>query len=238
MIDWLDESQPPIFPSTQLALDDPNGLLAAGGCVSPVWIDQAYRHGIFPWNDPQEVRLWWSPAPRAVITPEMFRVPRTVRKLIKRTRGHFITFNQAFDIVMDACSEPRSYEGGTWIDEDILFNYKRMARSGRALSIEHWDSAGELIGGCYGLLKGNVFFGESMFSRESNASKIAFASAAPALFRSGIELIDCQLYTDHLAQFGAEEIDRHAFERLLIDKSRAESQMRVPSAISLDLAQI
>ena len=231
MIDWLDDSQPPIFPATHKALAEPNGLLAAGGCVSPSWIDQAYRLGIFPWNEPEEVRLWWSPAPRAVITPFSFRIPRTVKKLIRRTSNHMVTINQAFDIVIDACSEPRSYESGTWIDEDILFNYKRLFRAGRAISIEHWDSEGELIGGCYGLVKGQVFFGESMFSRQANASKIAFATAAPALFNAGISLIDCQMYTDHLAQFGAEELPRHEFEALLQRHSITQTRLQIPGVI-------
>lgn len=219
MIDWLEETDLPHFPDTKQALDDPNGLLAAGGKLSPTWLDQAYRRGIFPWNDPAEVRLWWSPAPRAVITRESFRIPRTVRKLIKRLNSpgiqSTVTLNLAFDAVIDSCSEPRSYEDGTWIDDDILHAYKRMHRCGRALSIELWNEQGELAGGCYGLTKGNVFFGESMFSRQPNASKMAFALAAQKLFEAGMEIIDCQMYTDHLAQFGAREIERQEFETLL-----------------------
>lgn len=216
MIDWLEETEHPHFPPTSKAMSDPNGLLAAGGYLSPIWLDQAYRKGIFPWNDPEEVRLWWSPAPRAIVTPETFRIPRTVRKLIKRlSPKETVTINLAFSAVIEACSEPRSYQDGTWIDDEILIAYKRMHKAGRALSVEIWNPQGELSGGCYGLLKGNVFFGESMFSRQANASKIAFALFAQKLFDAGVRLIDCQMYTDHLAQFGAREVDRAEFEREL-----------------------
>lgn len=194
MIDWLDDKHPPAFPPSTKALDEPNGLLAAGGRLSPGWLDEAYRHGIFPWNDPDEVRLWWSPAPRAVIIPSSFRTPRTVRKLLKRNRHHTTTFNLAFEQVIEACSEPRSYQEGTWIDEEILYYYQQMFISGRALSIERWNENGQLIGGCYGLIKGAVFYGESMFSKAPNASKLAFAQAAPILFNAGIQLIDCQMH--------------------------------------------
>lgn len=233
MIDWLDDTQPPKFPKTSQALDDPNGLLAAGGGLSPLWLDEAYRNGVFPWNDPDEVRLWWSPAPRAVITRDSFRISRTVRKLIKRLNKQTITINQAFDQVIDSCAEPRDYQQGTWIDEDILHHYKQLRLNGRALSIEHWSCDGELIGGCYGVVKGAVFFGESMFSREPNASKIAFAVAAPALFKAGIQLIDCQMHTDHLAQFGAQEIDRHHFETLLQQHTQLATSLKLPTVIDI-----
>lgn len=233
MIDWLDDTLPPFFPDTHQALDDPNGLLAAGGQVSPRWLDEAYRHGIFPWNDPDEVRLWWTPAPRAIITADSFRVPRTVRKLIRRSQeaGHTISFNQAFAAVIEGCSAPRDYQQGTWIDEDILENYQRMQHAGRALSIEHWDARGELIGGCYGLLKGRVFFGESMFSRQPNASKVAFGQAAPLLFAAGIRLIDCQMHTQHLAQFGAHEVSRQSFESQLKQHSQQAFSLRLPALL-------
>lgn len=233
MIDWLDDTQPPKFPNSRQALDDPNGLLAAGGCLTPRWLDEAYRQGIFPWNDPDEVRLWWSPAPRAVITRDSFRVSRTVRKLIKRMDKPSVTINQAFDQVIDSCAEPREYQQGTWIDEDILHHYKQLWLNGRALSIEHWNSDGNLIGGCYGVVKGAVFFGESMFSREANASKIAFAVAAPVLLKAGIQLIDCQMHTDHLAQFGATEIDRNHFEALLRHFTQQSTQLKLPAVIGL-----
>lgn len=231
MIDWLDAAQPPFFPASHQALDDPNGLLAAGGRTSPLWLDQAYRQGIFPWNDPDEVRLWWTPAPRAVITAESFRVPRTVKKLINRAKNYTITLNQAFERVIQACAAPRAEESGTWIDDDIITSYQRMLRSGRALSIELWNPDGDLVGGCYGLLKGQVFFGESMFSRESNASKIAFGVTAPLLFEHGIQMIDCQMHTEHLAQFGAREISRAQFEAQLRQAIQERTQLKLPSAL-------
>ncbi|MAD43994.1 MAG: leucyl/phenylalanyl-tRNA--protein transferase [Oceanospirillaceae bacterium] len=211
MIDWLDEASFPQFPPPHKALDDPNGLLAAGGRVTPVWLDQAYRRGIFPWNDPDEVRLWWSPAPRAIITPDSFRIPRSVRKAIRR-QNYRVTTNLAFTDVMTACAAPRQHEAGTWISDDMIDSYTRLHKAGRALSVEYWHE-GRLSGGFYGLLTGQALFGESMFSQVDNASKIAFAIAAPALFRAGLQLIDCQMKTSHLAQFGIEEATREDFSR-------------------------
>lgn len=229
MLEWLDPGSRPEFPPTNRALQQPNGLLAAGGQISPYWLECAYRRGIFPWNDPQEVRLWWSPAPRAIITPESFRLPRTVRKLLKRCDWR-ITANQAFEQVQAACAEPRDDEGGTWIDEELLQNYPRLFRAGRAISVEVWnDTSGNqagLIGGFYGVLIGSALFGESMFSRTSNASKLAFASAAPRLFDQGIELIDCQMHTQHLAQFGCYDADRQEFESRL--RQAVEKAPRAP----------
>lgn len=219
MIDWLDETQAPCFPSTQNALAEPNGLLAAGGNITPLWLDQAYYHGVFPWHDPDDVRLWWSPAPRAVITPDSFRLPRTVRKLLKRHRHEYsITMNLAFRQVITACSAPRDYDGedgGSWIGEDMIEAYCQLQRSGRAVSFELWNAQGELSGGFYGVVIGRVLFGESMFSRQANASKLLFAQVAGQLFECGIELIDCQMQTTHLAQFGAQEISREEFEQRL-----------------------
>ena len=209
MIDWLDEASFPQFPPTGRALKDPNGLLAAGGRTTPLWLDQAYRHGIFPWNDPEEVRMWWSPAPRAIITAESFRLPRSVRKAMRRQQ-YRVTTNLAFRQVMAACAGPRDHESGTWISDDMIEGYTRLHKSGRALSVEYWHKD-RLCGGFYGLLIGQALFGESMFSHIDNASKIAFGHAAPALFRSGVKLIDCQMKTSHLAQFGIFEADREDF---------------------------
>ncbi len=214
MIEWMDPDQPPQFPPTKLALQDPNGLIAAGGCLTPSWLLDAYSRGIFPWFEPDEVNLWWTPAPRSVITPDSFRLSRTNRKLIKKFSGR-ITHNLAFESVIHACAEPRSQQPGTWISEDMIDAYVRMHRAGYAHSIELWSIEGKLIGGYYGLLIGAVFFGESMFSRESNASKIAFAVTAPLWFANGLQLIDCQMNTDHLSQFGSQDISRELFEELL-----------------------
>lgn len=210
MIDWLDDAAFPAFPPTGKALTNPNGLLAAGGHTSPLWLDQAYRNGIFPWSDPEDVRLWWSPAPRAVITPESFRIPRSVRKLFRRP--WYLTTNLAFARVMTNCATPRSDGGGTWISSDMITAYTRLHQAGRALSAEVWDEHGELCGGFYGLLIGRAFFGESMFSRQSGASQFAFGKVAPLLFQQGIDIIDCQMKTDHLARFGLLELTRKDFE--------------------------
>ena len=213
MIDWLDDVYFPEFPATCTALAEPNGLLARGGNVSPLWLDQAYRHGIFPWHSPNSTRMWWSPCPRAVITPECFHLPRTVRKLLKKP--HRLSFNLAFKQVMQACSEPRNDVKGTWISTEMIHQYERLHQAKRAVSVELWDAKGELVGGFYGLLIGSALFGESMFSRIDNASKIAFASAAPIFFRHGVQLIDCQMRTNHLAQFGLIEFEREDFEQRL-----------------------
>lgn len=226
MIVWLDDNAFPQFPPTSQALTDPNGLLAAGGGISPLWLETAYRHGIFPWHNPDEPRLWWSPAPRAIITPDSFRIPRTVRKLLNKP--HRITSNQAFRQVMEACAGPRDGASGTWINKEMIDSYTALHSTGRAISVEYWNAAGELSGGFYGVLIGRAFFGESMFSKVDNASKIAFAKAAPYLFRYGVELIDCQMRTDHLAQFGLIELDRPEFETLLNKATNAAAILPLP----------
>lgn len=213
MIDWLDDAGFPDFPPTRCALDEPAGLLAAGGGMSPLWLDQAYRRGIFPWHDPEDVRLWWSPMPRAVITPDSFHLPRSVRKLLNKP--YRLSVNLAFQRVMEHCSAPRSDDNGTWISSAMIAAYTRLHHAGRAISVEYWNASGELSGGFYGVLIGRAFFGESMFSREPNASKIAFGRAAPCLFQHGIQLIDCQMKTDHLARFGLLELERPTFEQRL-----------------------
>lgn len=227
MIDWLDEVLPPVFPATSNALAEPDGLLAAGGRVSPLWVDCAYRKGIFPWNNPGETRLWWSPAPRAVITADSFHLPRTVRKLLRR-ESLSISANMAFDAVIQSCAQPRNYESGTWICDEIIDCYSRLQHAGRAFSVECWDAEGYLCGGFYGLTIGSAVFGESMFSRRSNASKLAFATAAPILFASGITLIDCQMKTDHLGQFGLVELERRAFEDALMKATTKPLQLTLP----------
>lgn len=230
MIDWLDDLSFPRFPDTANALTEPNGLLAAGGMVSPLWIDQAYRHGVFPWNDPDEVRLWWSPAPRAVIRPSDFHIPRSVAKACRR--GEFrVTSNLAFEQVMSACAAPRSYADGTWISDDMVDTYTRLHHAGRAVSVECWREDGTLCGGFYGLTIGSAFFGESMFSRVNDASKVAFAVAAPALFASGVQMIDCQMRTDHLARFGLVELERQPFEQLLRQALSLPLQLSLPGCL-------
>lgn len=222
MIYWLDENGFPNFPSTQTLPPITTEPLALGGRVSPLWLDQAYRRGIFPWHDPIQTRMWWSLSPRAVITPASFRLPRTVRKLLNKPQ--LVTCNLAFSQVMRACAQPSDRRPETWISEEMIESYSRLHQAGRALSVELWQD-NQLAGGLYGLLIGRAFFGESMFSHTSNASKIAFATVVPHLWQQGIELIDCQMHTDHLAQFGLLELTRTDFEHLL---NKAVNQPSIP----------
>lgn len=230
-VDFAYEFEEPIFPSTHQALAEPNGLLASGGRLSPIWLNAAYQKGIFPWNNPEEERLWWSPAPRAVITQDSFRIPRTVRKELKKSRFKF-TINLASEAVIQACALPRQDDSGTWIDQDIMLEYPELIQSGRGMSVECWEPSGQLVGGFYGLLIGKAFFGESMFSRVSGASKLAFARAAPYLFDAGIEMIDCQMNTEHMARFGLLELDRDAFEALLTEATRNQQPVVLPGVIA------
>lgn len=231
MIEWLDENDNPEFPDTRRALRDPNGLLAAGGGMSPLWLHAAYRAGIFPWHSDDDPRLWWSPAPRAVILPDTFRIPRTIRKELSRTSFGF-TANLAFRDVMQACATTHEeQDGGTWIQNPMLDAYTRMHSAGYALSVECWSEHGTLCGGLYGLRIGRAFYGESMFSRRSNSAKLAFALAAPLLFERGVEIIDCQMHTEHLARFGLIELARASFEQHLHTAIRAPLTPPLPTVL-------
>lgn len=230
MIERVNDIRFPVFPPTSSAMQEPEhyqGLLASGGDVTPAWLDTAYSQGIFPWNAPGQERLWWSPVPRAVITPESFRIPRTVRKQLKKP--HCITANMAFRQVMQACSGKRKERSSTWISDEMIDGYTRMHQAGRALSGEYWGEDGLLCGGFYGILIGRMFFGESMFSKVSNASKLTFATIAPVLFEYGIEAIDCQMKTDHLAQFGLLELERPEFEARLNKAVNGRPIQPIPS---------
>ena len=202
------------FPPVEEAMREPNGLLAAGGDLSGARLMAAYRQGIFPWFGEDDPILWWSPDPRCVLWPADFKASRSLRRSIRR--GSFeCTEDAAFAPVMDACAEPRADAAGTWITADMRLAYLDLHRFGHAHSIETW-SHGELVGGLYGVRIGPVFFGESMFSRRSDASKAALQHLAA---KPDIELIDCQLTTAHLVSLGAVEMDRAEFmlqlERLL-----------------------
>jgi len=211
MIPWLDPVNPPRFPDTGTALDEPRGLLAVGGKLSIDWLLVAYRQGIFPWFSHQEPILWWSPAPRTVIFSKSFHSSRSLNYLW-RTNRYRITRNQAFAAVIQQCAAPRSNQTGTWIVDDMIDAYIAMHEAGFAYSIECWNSADKLVGGMYGISLGRVFFGESMFSLESNTSKLCLKN----LLESGdYDLLDCQLPTDHLTRLGATEISREEFEQLL-----------------------
>lgn len=227
MIDWLQEDSAPYFPNTTLAQEEPNGLLAAGGLLSPAWLVAAYKRGIFPWFDDESPILWWSPAPRMILQAESFHRGKSLRKLMRKST-YRLSCNLAFEEVIYQCAQSREDDAGTWITEEMEQAYIRLNANGISHSVECWDESGELIGGLYGLLINRVFYGESMFSRKNNASKLAFAYFAQYLFESGIKLIDCQMHSDHMAQFGAEEVERDEFEKLLADALSEPVQVHLP----------
>jgi len=231
MIDWLQEDLAPHFPNTNKAQIEPNGLLAAGGLLSPAWLTTAYRRGIFPWFDDESPILWWSPAPRMILKAENFHLGRTVRKLIRKSEFK-ISCDLAFSEVIYQCAQPREDEEGTWITEEMEQAYIRLNANGISHSVECWNTTGELIGGLYGLQINKAFFGESMFSRDNNASKLVFAHFADFLFNSGITIIDCQMYSDHMAQFGADEIERDEFEALLSNATREPLNINYPTFLT------
>ena len=200
---------PDAFPDPALALDVPNGLLAAGGDLGPERLLCAYRRGIFPWFSEGQPILWWSPDPRAVLWPEALHVSRTLRRTQRRAT-FTISTDTAFDRVVRECAAPREGREDTWITRDMAAAYGRLHRAGHAHSIECWRGA-KLAGGLYGVALGRVFFGESMFSRAPDASKIALAH----LCTLGFGLIDCQIPNAHLARLGAVEMSRRRFLTLL-----------------------
>lgn len=201
------------FPSVNKALREPDGLLAVGGCLSQTRLLNAYRHGIFPWYNPGEPILWWSPDPRLVLFPDKLVISRSLAKTLRKNI-FTITFDQAFNEVIAACADPRKDMAGTWITTEINAAYNQLHQAGFAHSVEAW-LGDELVGGLYGVALGQVFFGESMFHTRTDASKAAFATLVQRLKSWGYSLIDCQVHTKHLASFGAEEIDRSYFTTLL-----------------------
>ncbi len=206
-IPWLGAHDP--FPPVEQALIEPNGLLAAGGDLSPERLLDAYAHGIFPWFNDEDPVLWWSPDPRMVLVPRELHVSKSLRRTIRS--GEFrITLDQVFDAVMEGCAAPRPNQDGTWITGDMMSAYARLAGLGYAHSVEAWADD-ELAGGLYGVAIGRVFYGESMFSRRANASKVALAHIARQLDRWKFVLIDCQMATGHLESLGAREIARDDF---------------------------
>jgi len=212
MLTWLKRDDL-TFPPLQRALRDPNGLLAVGGDLSPERLIAAYRHGCFPWYEQGQPILWWSPDPRMVVAPASVRVSRSLRKALRQ--GRFtVTLNRDFPAVIKACAAPRAYAQGTWITPAIEQAYVALHHRGVAHSVEAWQGA-ELVGGLYGIAIGQLFFGESMFSRATDASKVAFASLAHCLEKAGFALIDCQMHTRHLESLGAREISRPEFVQYL-----------------------
>jgi leucyl/phenylalanyl-tRNA--protein transferase len=197
------------FPSPNTALVDPDGLLCAGGDLTPETIISAYSQGIFPWFSDGQPILWWTPDPRMVLFPDDFKLSRSLAKTIRQQKFE-VTFDTAFRSVIEACAAPREPGGGTWIVKEIQDAYTLLHKKGFAHSVESW-SGDQLAGGLYGVAIGNVFFGESMFARETDASKVAFATLVHKLQRDGFRLIDCQQQTRHLASFGARPISRAEF---------------------------
>lgn len=214
-IHWLDEEAAPRFPPVEEALDDPDGLLAAGGRLQLDWLLTAYRSGIFPWYSSGQPVLWWSPNPRVVLTPDTLKVSRSLNKLIKKQKFR-VSIDRDFPSVIEACAAPRQLGGETWITEEMQSAYTMLHNNGYAHSVEVWEGA-KLVGGLYGVALGRVFFGESMFSKESNASKIALVHLVRQLERWGFELIDCQIASDHLFSLGAIELSRLEFTKQLRD---------------------
>lgn len=209
-IRWLSASEgPDALPPASAALEEPNGLLAAGGALTPEWILAAYRAGIFPWYESGQPILWWSPDPRAVLRPDDLHVSRSLRRRLRS--GQFrVSADRAFDAVLAGCAEPRRYTEATWITHDMARAYARLHTLGYAHSFEAW--AGDtLAGGLYGVAIGRVFFGESMFARRTDASKVAFVHAVRFLASRGFGLIDCQVATAHLTRLGATTMPRKAF---------------------------
>ena len=211
MIPWLEGSTP--FPPPDQALEEPNGLLAAGGDLSPERLLDAYRQGIFPWYGEGEPILWWSPDPRMLLFPSDLVVSRSLKKKL-RNSAYEIRFDHAFSTVMRACAGPRPGQPGTWITRAMHAAYNRLHRLGYAHSVETWTE-GELAGGLYGVSLGRVFFGESMFAHRSDASKLALVALVNKLKQDGCEMIDCQVHTSHLESLGARAIPRSEFLRRL-----------------------
>jgi leucyl/phenylalanyl-tRNA---protein transferase len=207
MIPWLTPETP--FPPLGTALTHPNGLLAAGGDLSPQRLIEAYRCGIFPWFNEGDPILWWSPDPRMVLFPPELKISRSLRKRLKKA-NYTIRADSAFNQVVQACAASRKGRPGTWIHGEMIAAYTALHEMGLAHSIETWIE-GELVGGLYGVAQGKMFFGESMFSRTTDASKVAFVHLVRHLERRGFKMIDCQMKTAHLASFGAREISRQEF---------------------------
>jgi leucyl/phenylalanyl-tRNA--protein transferase len=231
VIPFLDIDDP--FPPVDLALRDPNGLLAAGADLSPARLIDAYARGIFPWFNDDDPVLWWSPDPRMVLPVNDVHVSRSLRRAIRSTRFR-VSADTAFVAVVAGCAEPREDQNGTWITKDMASAYARLFDMGYAHSIETWSDDG-LVGGLYGVALGRMFFGESMFARRSDASKVALVLLARQLARWGFEFIDCQMSTAHLASLGAREISRASFVgrvRQLVREPVAASPWRLDADLA------
>jgi leucyl/phenylalanyl-tRNA--protein transferase len=210
------------FPPSSEALDYPNGLLAVGGELDPPTLLAAYRRGIFPWYEEPQPVLWWTPDPRSVLFPDELHVSRSLRKTLRR--GVFsLAVDQRFSRVMRQCAQLRGDGLGTWIDDEMVRAYSKLHSLGYGHSIEVLDGDGELVGGLYGVALGRVFFGESMFSRVTDASKVALVALVDILKRGQFHMIDCQVESDHLNSMGARNISRLDFEERLAQTTTMET---------------
>ncbi|MDD3003330.1 leucyl/phenylalanyl-tRNA--protein transferase [Flavobacterium sp.] len=202
-----------IFPDVNEA--DEYGILAVGGDLSPERLMLAYRSGIFPWFDSDEPILWWSPPERMVLFPDELKISKSMKSILKKNVFE-VTFNKDFRSVISNCSQiKRNNQDGTWITNEMIEAYVKLHELGYAKSVEVWQNE-ELVGGLYGVDLGHVFCGESMFSKVSNASKVAFITLVQNLKIRKYKLIDCQVHNDHLESLGAREIDRDDFMEMLI----------------------
>ena len=206
------DAQNPQFPDPNTALEDPDGLLAAGGNLEPKTLLSAYYQGIFPWYSQGDPLLWWSPSVRCLIKPEELHISKSLKKMI-RQKDFTISFDQSFEAVITACSRADT-DQETWIDQEMIDAYSELHQLGHAHSVEVWRD-NKLIGGAYGVAIGAVFCGESMFSRQPSSSKIALAYLSKQLINLGFNWIDCQLETDHLLSMGAQLLSRNKFLQLL-----------------------
>ncbi|MDT8282369.1 MAG: leucyl/phenylalanyl-tRNA--protein transferase [Gammaproteobacteria bacterium] len=218
-IPWLEDTQFK-FPDVNTALDEPDGLLAVSEKLSPELVIQAYRQGIFPWYSDGQPVLWWSPDPRCILYPEKFHISHSFQRALNNTSIEIKT-DTVFREVMLACAAPRKIKGvsesRTWITDVMLDVYCQLHQQGFAHSIECWDN-NRLVGGMYGLILGDIFFGESMFSRQKNASKMSIHYLCKNIKPF---LLDTQVYSEHLASLGAEEIDRNEFTDLITSRQDA-----------------
>jgi leucyl/phenylalanyl-tRNA---protein transferase len=210
---WLSEQSPEVFPPVESALKDPDGLLAMGGDLSSSRLIAAYRRGIFPWYSQGQPIMWWSPDPRLILIPGEFKVSRSFGKTLRK--GIFeVRLDTAFDKVISSCGHRELRPDGTWITQEMRDAYIQLHRLGVTHSVESYFQ-GELVGGLYGVALGKVFFGESMFSRMSDASKVALKALCDELVRRNFVFIDCQMTTNHLQSLGAKPIARADFSALL-----------------------
>lgn len=223
---WLPDNAPAdSFPPVSEAFDEPNGLLCAGGDLSPERLVAAYQRGIFPWFSEDEPILWWAPNPRTLFTADSFHVSRSMQRVLKK-HPYRLSINENFPAVIQACAKPRPDSGGTWITDDMQAAYINLHQHGNAHSCEVWEDD-ELVGGIYGIGVGAAFCAESMFSRRSNTSKLALWTLLQQLQRWEFRLFDCQLWNDHLGSLGAFDLPREVFVEKLTQAVQQTTQQKI-----------